>query len=197
MNVKRIVLVLSLLLLPVGCESETPDSEAPQDEGATKTADETPEAPSGETEPPPLELPNASEPISGLTAAGQPSREQFDMLRENGYRAVINLRTAEEQGAWDEKREAIVQKIGYAHIPIAGPDDLTKEKVKEFDEALSQAPSDAKVLVHCGSSNRVGAMLALRAFWEQEASAEEALALGKKAGMTSLEGAVKTKIQEK
>jgi protein tyrosine phosphatase (PTP) superfamily phosphohydrolase (DUF442 family) len=51
------------------------------------------------------------------------------------------------------------------------------------------------VLVHCGSSNRVGAVFALRAKMNG-ANDEDALAFGKSAGMTSLESTVKTRLEE-
>jgi rhodanese-related sulfurtransferase len=50
---------------------------------------------------------------------------------------------------------------------------------------------DGKVLLHCASGNRVGAMLALRARWLQGKSADEAMAIGKASGMTGLAADVK------
>jgi hypothetical protein len=49
-------------------------------------------------------------------------------------------------------------------------------------------------LVHCGSSNRVGALLALRAAWLKGATLEAALAAGRSAGLTGLESAVRSAI---
>ena len=42
----------------------------------------------------------------------------------------------------------------------------------------------------CASSNRVGAMFALKAIWLEGDDQEEAMALGKRAGMKSLTGTV-------
>jgi protein tyrosine phosphatase (PTP) superfamily phosphohydrolase (DUF442 family) len=195
MNAARIFLFV-LLVTSFGCESETQAPKAETSPTTEPSKAQPSQTPPVEESRPEFSLPNQSEPIDGIVASGQPSREQFGSLRENGFRAVINFRTLRERGAWDETTDALTQKIGYAHIPIGGPEDLTKENVRKFDEALQQAPGDSKVLVHCGSSNRVGAMFALRAHWIQDKSAEEALALGKKAGLSSMEGAVK-KLLEK
>jgi protein tyrosine phosphatase (PTP) superfamily phosphohydrolase (DUF442 family) len=64
----------------------------------------------------------------------------------------------------------------------------------KFDQLLKDSAKE-DVLVHCASGNRVGAMLALRARWIEGKSAEEALAIGKAAGMTGMTDAVKAKLE--
>jgi hypothetical protein len=46
-------------------------------------------------------------------------------------------------------------------------------------------------VIACASGNRVGALLALREFWLEDAEPEAALALGKAAGLTRLEPSVR------
>jgi protein tyrosine phosphatase (PTP) superfamily phosphohydrolase (DUF442 family) len=197
MNALRLMVIVALLAAaPLGCKSKTDEGPTNQEQATPEQATEeaTEEAPKEEASVE-LELANAAEPIEGITTSGQPSRDQFTKLREAGYRGVINLRTPGEL-SWDEGTEAVRQKIGYVQIPIGGPGDLTRENVEKFDEALKMAPDGGKVLVHCGSSNRVGAMFALRAKWIQGKSLDEALALGKKAGLTSLQGTVTELLQD-
>jgi hypothetical protein len=50
------------------------------------------------------------------------------------------------------------------------------------------------VVLHCASSNRVGALLAMKAFYLDDATPEEALALAKKAGITRMEPSVRQKL---
>jgi len=52
---------------------------------------------------------------------------------------------------------------------------------------MVHAYNPSPVLVHCMSGNRVGALFALRAFWLQGMSAVEALAVGRRYGLTKLE----------
>jgi uncharacterized protein (TIGR01244 family) len=133
------------------------------------------------------------EPADGITAAGQPNEAEFKELANDGYAAVIDLRTAGEDRGLDE--ETTVEELGmdYIELPIAGRDDINFENAKKLHQILSNY--DEPVLVHCGSSNRVGALFALRAKMNG-ANDEDALAFGKSAGMTSLESTVKTRLDE-
>ena len=139
-------------------------------------------------------LPDGARPFDGIITAGQPTKAQFDKLDEAGVQTVINLRTEGEQGTWDEEAKAEEMGLEYVDIPVGGPDDLTRDKVDLFSDVLRK--EEGTFLVHCGSSNRVGAMFALRAFWILEKPAEEAMAVGQKAGLDSLKEAVRAKIEE-
>lgn len=132
---------------------------------------------------------NAREPMPGLISAGQPTQEQFDALVKAGYTRIISLRPQVENGTGWEEAEA--QKTGafFARIPIDGAADLTRENVELLDRILENGNGEPTVL-YCASSNRVGALLALRAAWLKGASPQDALDLGKAAGMTRMEPAV-------
>ncbi len=133
------------------------------------------------------------EPADGITAAGQPNEAEFKELADDGYAAVIDLRSAGEDRGLDE--ETTVEGLGmeYIALPIDGRDAINFDNAKKLDEILSQY--DKPVLVHCGSSNRVGALFALRENMNG-ASDEDSLAFGKSAGMTSLESTVQTRLEE-
>ena len=101
------------------------------------------------------------------------------------------MRTEGEEGNSDrDQLEAL--GIRYIEIPIAGTDDLSEDNARRLAEALDE--SDPPVLVHCGSSNRVGALFAMKAYYVDGLSAEEALVVGQEAGMTRLEPAVREKL---
>lgn len=125
-----------------------------------------------------------------LLSAGQPTPEQLAELRARGIERFIHLRPASEEGTgWEETRARELGLV-FQRIPIAGPEDLTLDNARALDAALAAAGSD-DVLLACSSANRVGGLLALRAFHFRGASAEEALALGKRAGLTRAEPAVR------
>ncbi len=132
---------------------------------------------------------NVAEPMQGLTTGGQPSLQDLKLLAESGTKVVINLRTKDEFKRFDEKK--VVEDLGmtYVSIEIAGSDGITAANAKRLDEALNNLQQPA--LVHCASSNRVGGLLAYRAFKIQGKTAEEAFALGKISGMSSTEKRVK------
>jgi uncharacterized protein (TIGR01244 family) len=131
---------------------------------------------------------------SRLHVSAQPTAEAFMNLPAAGVRTVINLRPAGETPDLDEK--SIVEKAGmkYRALPIAGAAGLTRDNVALFDRILAET-GEGKVLMHCGSGNRVGAMMALRAHWVQGKSAEEALVIGRSSGLKGLEGEVKSLLQ--
>lgn len=131
--------------------------------------------------------------VGGITPAGQPDAEALRVFAENGYEAVIDLRTPPEDRGMDEP--AVVEELGmrYVAMPI-GSGDITFESAAALDELL--AGFDGPVLLHCGSSNRVGALLALRAS-AKGMDDEAALELGKRAGLSSLEPKVREALADK
>ena len=52
------------------------------------------------------------------------------------------------------------------------------------------AKAEGPVIAHCGSGNRVGALYALREHYVRGATPADALAFGKRAGLTALAGKV-------
>jgi uncharacterized protein (TIGR01244 family) len=128
------------------------------------------------------ELPNRHDVIEGVTAAGQPSAAALEAAAKAGYRSVIDLRPLTEDHGFDEK--AAVEGLGmsYVNLPVAGAAGVTYASASELDRLLATLPKP--VLVHCSSSNRVGAILALRAK-ANGADAEAALELGVANGLGS------------
>jgi uncharacterized protein (TIGR01244 family) len=137
-------------------------------------------------------IPSAREPIAGLLSTGQPTPEEIAALAAAGYRTVINLRGTEEPGFEWEKAAVEGAGMRYVQIPITGAADLTRETVVRFDEALGTALHEGKVLLHCATGNRNGALLALREAWLRGVTPEAALELGTAAGLTRLEPSVRT-----
>ncbi|MGB5353711.1 MAG: hypothetical protein WBN32_08890, partial [Woeseia sp.] len=74
---------------------------------------------------------------------------------------------------------------------IAGPDDVTFENAAKLDALLAEFAGP--VLLHCGSGNRVGALFALRAK-AAGLSNEQALEVGRRAGLTQLEEQVRQRM---
>jgi uncharacterized protein (TIGR01244 family) len=114
-------------------------------------------------------------------------------LRPAGITTIIDLRPDQETPDLDEKAVAEQTGLKYRNLPIASPADLTLENVQKFDQLLKNSAQE-NVLMHCASGNRVGAMMALRARWLQGKSEEEALAIGKSAGLTGMTDAVKERL---
>lgn len=132
--------------------------------------------------------------VDGVTSSGQPSVAALEVFSDSGYSAVIDLRGEDEDRGLDDER-AVVEGLGmeYVALPIASRDGISFENAERLDELIGQY--DGPVLVHCGSGNRVGALLALRESLNG-ASDEEALEAGREGGLTRLEGLVRERLDE-
>ena len=137
-----------------------------------------------------IQLPFGLRPSATLLTAGQPDAAQLRQVAEAGVKHVINLRPESEQPGEDEA--GLVQALGmrYHLMPIAGAQDLNIDNVRALDRLLAEI-GDAPTLFHCASSNRVGALMALRAAWLHGESPEAALAVGRAHGLTGLEPVVR------
>jgi len=140
------------------------------------------------------EILNLSNPEANVFASGQPTQEQLQLLAKSGVKHIINLRPSTEQD-WDEG--AYVKSLGmeYHNIPVAGADGVTSANAKQLNDLLGSL-NGQPLLVHCASSNRVGALRALSASESNGAALESAITTGKTWGLTSLETAVRAKLAE-
>ena len=140
---------------------------------------------------------NSSEdlhPVDGITSSGQPDEKEFSLFAEAGYVAVVDLRGLSEDRGLNEG--AVLEQLGleYVVLPLSSPDAINFENAAKLDQIL--AGYDGPVLVHCGSGNRVGALLALSKSLEG-ADDDAALQYGRSAGMTGLEPVVRSRLAEK
>jgi uncharacterized protein (TIGR01244 family) len=125
---------------------------------------------------------NETSPLPGVTSAGQPDREALAELADEGYVTVIDLRGENEDRGFDEAEAVEELGMRYVSLPVIGPDDVNYENAAALDSLIRDA--SGPVLIHCGSGNRVGALLSLRQRLIGD-DAETALAIGLAAGLSS------------
>jgi uncharacterized protein (TIGR01244 family) len=125
----------------------------------------------------------------GLATGGQPSPEALARLGEMGFRTVVNLRTEKEGGA-EERAVVEAQGLRYVWVPMTA-DSFSAADVDAVQKVVDD-PSSGPVLLHCASSNRVGAVWAVIQS-RQGRTLDEALAAGREAGLHSpqMEAAVR------
>lgn len=140
------------------------------------------------------EMANAKHVSDTLIVGGQPTVQDLALAKEQGVLTVISLRGAAEKNEFNEAEEVERRDMRFVAIPVAGKDDVTFENAQRLKKTLDT--SEGKVLLHCASSNRVGALLALNAFADGK-SIEEAIHIGKAGGLASLESVVRERINEK
>ena len=133
------------------------------------------------------------QPRPGLYTAGQPAPGDWQAIAARGVTTVVNLRTPKEMEGRDEAAEVAAAGMRYVAIPVAGADGIDDANAARLRDALQAA--NGPVLVHCHSGNRAGGLLALMAARDEGLPAEQALALGRDAGMTSTEARVRAQLQ--
>jgi uncharacterized protein (TIGR01244 family) len=117
-----------------------------------------------------------------VACGGATDTNALEALKNDGFKAVINLREASEAGANIEQNAARAKTLGlkYIHLPMNGqsPDPKT---VDGFLAAVADT-ANQPVYIHCGSANRVGAVwLVKRAIqdgWPLDKATEEAKMIG-------------------
>ena len=118
-----------------------------------------------------------------LAVGGQPSLDTLARLASLGFKTVISLRPeaegpAEEHGLLDQ------QELHFVRVSLTA--DSFSSKDADAVAAILDDPERAPVLLHCGSSNRVGGLLAVLEARKGK-STEQAVAAGKKLGLKSPE----------
>jgi len=107
-------------------------------------------------------IPNFRAVSDRLATAGQPSAEQFALIRDAGFESVINL--AQEYpaspGALPDE-DLIVDELGlsYVHIPVRWLEP-TRANLKAFFHEID-ARALQRLFVHCIANKRVSAFLYL------------------------------------
>lgn len=190
MRLTSILLLTLIIGLPVvGC-AEPGVQTAPAAEPVAQTQPAIESIAVSAADPAEL-LRNGKAPFDGILTGGQPTTEQLKTLAGLGYKTVINLRGPGESGSTDP---ALVESLGmtYVAIPIAGAGDVSEDNARKLAAALGTGADP--VVVHCASGNRVGAIFALKAYYVDGATPEDALAIGQAAGVTRLEPVVRQQL---
>ncbi len=126
-------------------------------------------------------------------ASGQPDEAMLQAIAAVGFSTVVDMRSAAEDRGFDEQKEIARLGMAYVLLPIGSAGDITLDNAAVLDQILAE--NKGPVLLHCASGNRVGALYALREKMHG-ATNDEALAVGKAAGMTRLEPVVRERIGE-
>lgn len=95
-----------------------------------------------------------------LGTAGQPTQAQFQMIRESGFEAVINLALPTSDNAIPNEG-SIATSLGmhYIHIPV----DFKAPTARDFQTfcRVMEAFGGQRVFVHCAANMRVSAFVFL------------------------------------
>lgn len=115
---------------------------------------------------------------------GELDRDKITALADAGVKVVINLQPDDELG-FDEAAAVAQAGMHYQQLAIRGAEDLKQLKILAFDNILRQFHGK-KIAMHCGTGNRAGAAIALRAGWLRGRKMETAMERGHSHGLTNL-----------
>lgn len=97
--------------------------------------------------------------VGRLLLAGQPSQDALGRMADEGATVVVDLRLPGEPHGFDEP--ALADELGLAYVNLGfGAEALTDEIFAEVRRRLAahRAQGTGDLLLHCASSNRVGAV---------------------------------------
>lgn len=117
-----------------------------------------------------------------IACGGSTKPEAIREIKAMGFKSVINLRLASEEGALVEEEGAVVRAAGmhYVHLPfnMQTPDP---KLIDNFIAAVS-APASTPAYVHCAAGGRAAALWMIKRVkadgWTEARALVEANALG-------------------
>jgi uncharacterized protein (TIGR01244 family) len=117
-----------------------------------------------------------------VACGGATDTAALEGLKNDGFKAVINLRQPTEQGANIEENSARAKALGLNYINLPFNPQTPDTKVVDAFLAAVANKANQPVFVHCGSASRVGAVWMVKRVlqdgWPVEKAVEEAKMIG-------------------
>ena len=122
-----------------------------------------------------------------IVFAGQPSEARIGELAK-GYDLVLDLNPKSKAPSFDEAAAVEQAGLAYHNVPLSKTTVFEQaEREKAFAVLDRIEAENLRAYVHCSTANRAAALWALYQAERKGRSAEEALAEGKRVGLTKLE----------
>jgi len=120
-----------------------------------------------------------------IGCAGATDPKAMASLAAAGYKTVLSLREATEEGANIDESRAAAEAAGlkYINLPFKGsaPDPKVADEFLNVVGDTTHQP----LFIHCGTANRVGALWLIKRMLADKWPEEKALAEAKSIGLTS------------
>lgn len=122
---------------------------------------------------------------ASIGCAGATDAKALASIAQLGYKAVLNLREATEEGAHVDESRAAAEAAGlkYIHLPFKG--SAPDPKVADAFLKVVADTANQPLFIHCGSANRVGAMWLIKRMVVDRWTEERAVAEARSIGLTS------------
>ena len=93
-----------------------------------------------------------------LSTSGQPTEDQFKLVKQAGFTTVINLAPANAENALDDEKGTLsALGLEYIHIPV----DFKNPTEQDFEDfvACYTPLQNSKTWIHCAANMRVSAFM--------------------------------------
>lgn len=130
--------------------------------------------------------------LGNIVYGRQPDAETIAMMKDQGFNMILSVRYDDEPVGFDARK--LIEENGMSFVQISYLKGSINDKVRHVDDdALTQikevleaaTAANSKVLLHCASGQRAGAVLGSILYRDYGYSKEEAREYAKKAGLTS------------
>lgn len=97
---------------------------------------------------------------NSIATSGQPTKEEFALIKEAGYQVIVNLALPESPNALPNEKQIVEsQGMEYVNIPVVW-EKPTLENLKDFFQVM-ETNTNKRVFVHCVANKRVSAFMYL------------------------------------
>jgi len=126
--------------------------------------------------------------LGHLRFSEQPDRVALARAKAAGIEMVVNLRPDAEMASLDFDERAAVEDLGmtYVQIPVPGEGPFPAEALAALDRLVLDNEG-REIWLHCSSGNRAAGWLATHLVRRHGMGVEQALAVGRRAGITKPE----------
>lgn len=116
-----------------------------------------------------------------LVTAGQPTSEQFALVRDAGFNTVVNLAMPDSVGTLHDE-DLLIESFGieYIAIPVRWQEPTTQD-LDQFFQMMDEYKDSARLFIHCIANKRVSVFLylyrILREGWTESNARADLLAV--------------------
>jgi protein tyrosine phosphatase (PTP) superfamily phosphohydrolase (DUF442 family) len=122
---------------------------------------------------------------SNIYFSAQPSDQDLNQLKADGFALVINLRAPSEHDVTREKKLVESLKMKYANIPFNMDKPLDDDYISKVVKVVAANRTDGKILIHCSSGNRVGVWAGAHFFKDHKYSKAKSVKVAETIGVNN------------
>lgn len=122
--------------------------------------------------------------VDNLAIAAQPTKEDLNNVKKEGYEIVVNLRNPNEFKDYNEAKYVSELNLRYYNVPFFNnKKEINMRSLKMVSKLIKDNPNK-KIYIHCSSGNRVSAWYLTHLHLEEGLSLDQATKIARRTGLT-------------